>query len=156
MFSLTLRLKMSTLEDPLGLDKLTSLSTIDLSRRFSSKRCSTSGEETIFKGMPKYVKTVEVGPRDRLQNEKNMVPTSVKIELIHRVLSCGLSVVEAISFVSLKWVTQPLLKIEISDPALQAAVIRDALVGRVNKRGIAIEAWQQAVTAVEISMDKLG
>ncbi|KAI3709724.1 hypothetical protein L2E82_39490 [Cichorium intybus] len=28
------------------------------------------------------------------------------------------------------------------------AVIRDALVGRVNKRGIAIQAWQQAVTAV--------
>lgn len=179
---------MSSLEEPLGLDKLPSLSTIDLSRRFSSKRCSTSGEDTgfgccwieektwgspnnykedykeyrletftwrhhtgeithndiiwetegknngnrfhsrnisnlqqssycndssprditnkIFKGMPKYVKIVEVGPRDGLQNEKNMVPTSVKIELIHRLLSCGLSVVEATSFVSPKWVPQ--------------------------------------------------
>lgn len=56
--------------------------------------------------MPKYVKIVEVGPRDGLQNEKNMVPTSVKIELIHRLLSSGLSVVEATSFVSPKWVPQ--------------------------------------------------
>ncbi|CAI9277506.1 unnamed protein product [Lactuca saligna] len=60
----------------------------------------------IFRGMPKYVKIVEVGPRDGLQNEKNLVPTSVKIELIHRLLSCGLSVVEATSFVSPKWVPQ--------------------------------------------------
>ncbi|KAI7744742.1 hypothetical protein M8C21_016877, partial [Ambrosia artemisiifolia] len=60
----------------------------------------------IFKGMPSYVKIVEVGPRDGLQNEKNMVPTSVKIELIHRLISSGLSVVEATSFVSPKWVPQ--------------------------------------------------
>ncbi|XP_076944088.1 hydroxymethylglutaryl-CoA lyase, mitochondrial-like [Bidens hawaiensis] len=170
---------MSSLEEPIGLDKLPSLSTIDLSRRFSSNRCSTSGEENglgycwiegktcgsfnsykddlkeyrreafiwrnhkreishndsdnrypskhatnlqhtshcndtgprditnkIFKGMPSYVKIVEVGPRDGLQNEKNMVPTSVKIELIHRLIASGLSVVEATSFVSPKWVPQ--------------------------------------------------
>ncbi|KAJ0672729.1 putative hydroxymethylglutaryl-CoA lyase [Helianthus annuus] len=170
---------MSSLEEPLGLDKLPSLSTIDLSRRFSSNRCSTSGEDSglgycwiegktcgslnsykedfkeyrreafiwrhhkrenthnesenrypskhttnhqqnlycndtgpreitnkIFKGMPSYVRIVEVGPRDGLQNEKNMVPTSVKIELIHRLVSSGLSVVEATSFVSPKWVPQ--------------------------------------------------
>lgn len=182
---------MSSLEEPLGLDKLPSLSTIDFSRRFSSKRCSTSGDDDqlgycwiegktfgstnsykedlkecrregftwkqhkreithndvvwenigrnhdtngnrcqtrhianlqhssycnvtrprdvtnkIFKGMPSYVKIVEVGPRDGLQNEKNIVPTSVKIELIERLVSCGLSVVEATSFVSPKWVPQ--------------------------------------------------
>nr|GEX21377.1 hydroxymethylglutaryl-CoA lyase, mitochondrial [Tanacetum cinerariifolium] len=160
---------MSSLEEPLGLDKLPSLSDIDLSRRFSSKRCSTSGDDSglgycwidgktcgsfnsyekdfkefaretftwrnhtreikhndvvwenkgrkndtvpkgittkIFKGMPNYVKIVEVGPRDGLQNEKNIVPTSVKIELIQRLISCGLSVVEATSFVSPKWVPQ--------------------------------------------------
>ena len=37
---------MSSLEEPLGLDKLPSLSDIDLSRRFSSKRCSTSGDDS--------------------------------------------------------------------------------------------------------------
>lgn len=53
-----------------------------------------------------FVKIVEVGPRDGLQNEKNIVPTAVKIELIQRLVSSGLSVVEATSFVSPKWVPQ--------------------------------------------------
>lgn len=52
------------------------------------------------------MKVVEVGPRDGLQNEKNIVPTSVKIELIHKLVASGLSVVEATSFVSPKWVPQ--------------------------------------------------
>ncbi|KAI8525972.1 hypothetical protein RHMOL_Rhmol13G0272000 [Rhododendron molle] len=58
------------------------------------------------KFVPRYVKIVEVGPRDGLQNEKNVVPTSVKVELIHRLVSSGLSVVEPTSFVSPKWVPQ--------------------------------------------------
>nr|CBX25266.1 hypothetical_protein [Oryza brachyantha] len=53
--------------------------------------------------LPRVVKIVEVGPRDGLQNEKNTVPTSVKIELIHKLVASGLSVVEATSFVSPKW-----------------------------------------------------
>lgn len=57
-------------------------------------------------GLPKFVKIVEVGPRDGLQNEKNMVPTHIKVELIQRLVSAGLSVVEATSFVSPKWVPQ--------------------------------------------------
>ncbi|KAG2670984.1 hypothetical protein I3760_14G112300 [Carya illinoinensis] len=57
-------------------------------------------------GIPNSVKIVEVGPRDGLQNEKNIVPASLKAELIHRLVSSGLSVVEATSFVSLKWVPQ--------------------------------------------------
>uniref|UniRef100_J3N5W3 hydroxymethylglutaryl-CoA lyase n=1 Tax=Oryza brachyantha TaxID=4533 RepID=J3N5W3_ORYBR len=56
--------------------------------------------------LPRVVKIVEVGPRDGLQNEKNTVPTSVKIELIHKLVASGLSVVEATSFVSPKWVPQ--------------------------------------------------
>jgi hydroxymethylglutaryl-CoA lyase len=59
-----------------------------------------------MKGMPEFVKIVEVGPRDGLQNEKNVVPTDVKIELIRRLASTGLSVIEATSFVSPKWVPQ--------------------------------------------------
>uniref|UniRef100_A0A915MDK5 hydroxymethylglutaryl-CoA lyase n=1 Tax=Meloidogyne javanica TaxID=6303 RepID=A0A915MDK5_MELJA len=50
---------------------------------------------------------VEVGPRDGLQNEKRqMVLTSTKIELINRLVECGLKTVEATSFVSPKWVPQ--------------------------------------------------
>ncbi|GFP97101.1 hydroxymethylglutaryl-coa lyase mitochondrial [Phtheirospermum japonicum] len=59
-----------------------------------------------FKDIPRYVKIVEVGPRDGLQNEKTIVPTSVKVNLIRKLVSCGLSVVEATSFVSPKWVPQ--------------------------------------------------
>ncbi|XP_057851332.2 uncharacterized protein LOC131061586 isoform X2 [Cryptomeria japonica] len=62
--------------------------------------------EKLLKGIPKFVKVVEVGPRDGLQNEKNTVPTNVKIELIERLASSGLQVVEATSFVSPKWVPQ--------------------------------------------------
>ncbi|XVE59930.1 hypothetical protein DITRI_Ditri05aG0085700 [Diplodiscus trichospermus] len=60
----------------------------------------------FLKNMPKFVKMVEVSPRDGLQNEKNIVPTSVKVELIRRLVSSGLPVVEATSFVSPKWVPQ--------------------------------------------------
>ncbi|BAT80879.1 hypothetical protein LR48_Vigan07g036700 [Vigna angularis] len=183
---------MSSLEEPLGLDKLPSMNTIDRIQRFSSgacrprvdnlgmgncwiegRICSTSNscneddeeytaetfpwkrqtrdlsqdnsftQKTVTKGrksmkfgmtddsfsdsqsspkchtkdlqglaykflncIPKFVKIVEVGPRDGLQNEKNIVPTAVKIELIHRLASTGLSVIEVTSFVSPKWVPQ--------------------------------------------------
>ncbi len=56
--------------------------------------------------LPSYVKMVEVGPRDGLQNEKSPVPTDVKVELINRLTEAGLPVVEASSFVSPKWVPQ--------------------------------------------------
>jgi len=55
---------------------------------------------------PQKVKMVDVGPRDGLQNEKAVVPTDVKIELIERLADAGLPVVEAGSFVSPKWVPQ--------------------------------------------------
>ncbi|KAI0519927.1 hypothetical protein KFK09_007389 [Dendrobium nobile] len=60
----------------------------------------------VLSGLPKFVKIVEVGPRDGLQNEKNIVPTFVKVELIRRLIASGLPVVEATSFVSPKWVPQ--------------------------------------------------
>jgi|SRR5579872_5474330 len=56
--------------------------------------------------LPKKVKLVEVGPRDGLQNEKKIIPTSIKIDLINRLSETGLSVIEATSFVSPKWIPQ--------------------------------------------------
>ncbi|KAI4373639.1 hypothetical protein MLD38_011745 [Melastoma candidum] len=136
---------MSSSEEPLGLDKLPSMSIIDRIQRFSSgasqpkmddigmgscridgnscnncdswrlpeQKSRSNCEEDwctvrnkFLAGIPKYVKIVEVGPRDGLQNEKNTVSTSVKVELIRRLVSCGLPVVEATSFVSPKWVPQ--------------------------------------------------
>ncbi|MBK7953365.1 MAG: hydroxymethylglutaryl-CoA lyase [Candidatus Accumulibacter sp.] len=56
--------------------------------------------------LPQRVKLVEVGPRDGLQNEKAIVPTAIKIELIERLAAAGLSAIEATSFVSPQWVPQ--------------------------------------------------
>ena len=56
--------------------------------------------------LPSRVKLVEVGPRDGLQNEKQMVPAAVKIELVQRLQLAGLSEIEVTSFVSPKWVPQ--------------------------------------------------
>lgn len=55
---------------------------------------------------PSQVKIVEVGPRDGLQNEKQLVPTATKLELIARLGACGLKAIEATAFVSPKWVPQ--------------------------------------------------
>jgi hydroxymethylglutaryl-CoA lyase len=52
------------------------------------------------------VRIVEVGPRDGLQNEKQIVPTATKLELIRRLADAGLRDIEAASFVSPKWVPQ--------------------------------------------------
>ncbi|OAI47372.1 hydroxymethylglutaryl-CoA lyase [Gammaproteobacteria bacterium SCGC AG-212-F23] len=63
--------------------------------------------------LPGKVKIVEVGPRDGLQNEAEFVPTKVKIELIERLNATGLSVIEATSFVSPKWVPQMADHVEV-------------------------------------------
>ena len=56
--------------------------------------------------MNDFVRIVEVGPRDGLQNEKAIISTADKIALIDRLSMTGLPVVEATSFVSPKWVPQ--------------------------------------------------
>jgi hydroxymethylglutaryl-CoA lyase len=56
--------------------------------------------------MSDFVRIVEVGPRDGLQNEKAIVATADKIALVDRLSATGLRVVEATSFVSPKWVPQ--------------------------------------------------
>ena len=56
--------------------------------------------------LPSSVRIVEVSSRDGLQNEKTMVSTADKIELVNRLSACGLQTVEAASFVSPKWVPQ--------------------------------------------------
>jgi len=56
--------------------------------------------------LPAQVRLVEVGPRDGLQNERTIVPTAAKIELIDRLSATGLRSIEATSFVSPKWVPQ--------------------------------------------------
>lgn len=56
--------------------------------------------------LPQNVRLVEVGPRDGLQNEKHIIPTAAKVQLIHQLVDAGLTSVEAGSFVNPRWVPQ--------------------------------------------------
>ena len=56
--------------------------------------------------MTDFVLIVEVGPRDGLQNEKAIIATADKVELIDRLSRTGLRSIEATSFVSPKWIPQ--------------------------------------------------
>ncbi|MDB5510643.1 MAG: 3-hydroxy-3-methylglutaryl-CoA lyase [Enterovirga sp.] len=55
---------------------------------------------------PRSVDIVEVGPRDGLQNDRQLLPTPVKIALIRRLAAAGLTRIEATSFVHPKRVPQ--------------------------------------------------
>ncbi len=59
-----------------------------------------------MQSLPSRVKLVDVGPRDGLQNEKQVVPAAVKIELVQRLQDAGVRHLEATSYVSPKWVPQ--------------------------------------------------
>jgi hydroxymethylglutaryl-CoA lyase len=63
--------------------------------------------------LPGKVRLVEVGPRDGLQNEKQLVPTTIKLDLIDRLGACGLKTIEAAAFVSAKWVPQMADSVEV-------------------------------------------
>ncbi|WP_126425970.1 hydroxymethylglutaryl-CoA lyase [Brevibacillus marinus] len=81
------------------------------------------------------VRIYEVGPRDGLQNEAQIVPTEAKIELINRLADAGLAWIEASSFVNPKWIPQ----LADADAVLagirrQAGVTYSALVP--NQRGL--------------------
>lgn len=56
--------------------------------------------------LPDRVTVVEVGPRDGLQNQKEIVPADLKVTFIQELAETGLKVVEATSFVNPKWVPQ--------------------------------------------------
>ncbi len=55
---------------------------------------------------PSTARIFEVGARDGLQNEKEQIPTNIKLELIDRLVDAGVTALEAGAFVSPKWVPQ--------------------------------------------------
>ncbi|WP_375001360.1 hydroxymethylglutaryl-CoA lyase [Aeromicrobium sp. CTD01-1L150] len=69
--------------------------------------------------LPERVTIYEVGPRDGLQNESEVVPLPVKAELVNRLVAAGLPVVEATSFVHPRWVPQ------LADAAELVALLSD-------------------------------
>jgi hydroxymethylglutaryl-CoA lyase len=60
----------------------------------------------MFQSLPSKVTVVEVGPRDGLQSEPEVVPTPAKIGLIDRLSAAGLPHIEITSFVNPKWIPQ--------------------------------------------------
>ncbi len=52
------------------------------------------------------IQLCEVGPRDGLQNEKKILSTEKKVELITKLIACGIKKIEAVSFVNPKVVPQ--------------------------------------------------
>ncbi|KAG8013572.1 Hydroxymethylglutaryl-CoA lyase [Nibea albiflora] len=78
----------------------------------SAAKVQTAGVRAS-QGLPEKVKIVEVGPRDGLQNEKTIVPAETKIHLIDMLSQSGLTVIEATSFVSPKWVPQMADQVEV-------------------------------------------
>ncbi|MGH1359413.1 MAG: hydroxymethylglutaryl-CoA lyase [Burkholderiaceae bacterium] len=84
--------------------------------------------------LPVKVHITEVGARDGLQNEKQPVPASTKIELCDRLTAAGVTQLEATSFVSPKWIPQ------MADAAeVMAGIKRDGIRVSVltpNVRGI--------------------
>ena len=56
--------------------------------------------------LPERVRSVEVGPRDGLQNEAAFVPTADKIAFVNRLSDAGHTMIEVTAFVSPKWVPQ--------------------------------------------------
>ncbi|KAH3712335.1 hydroxymethylglutaryl-CoA lyase, mitochondrial-like isoform X7 [Dreissena polymorpha] len=79
--------------------------TLKRTLRFAETLARTYTKASIA-GLPTYVKIVEVGPRDGLQNEKEVITTHSKIELINLLSQSGLPTIEVTSFVSPKWVPQ--------------------------------------------------
>ena len=56
--------------------------------------------------LPTYVRLIEVGPRDGLQNEAQPISVADKVQLVDALTDAGLGYIEVGSFVSPKWVPQ--------------------------------------------------
>lgn len=63
--------------------------------------------------LPHFVKIVEVGPRDGLQNEAIPISAQDKVSLISQLADAGVSYIESGSFVSPKWVPQMATSTEV-------------------------------------------
>ncbi len=89
--------------------------------------------------LPARVRIIDVGPRDGLQNEKQPVPTEVKIGLVQRLQAAGLAEIEATSYVSPKWVPQM-----ADNHAVMAGIVRQPGV-RYSVLTPNLQGWEAAV-----------
>jgi len=92
------------------------------------------------------VTIVEVGPRDGLQNEKRIVSTKEKLELISCLRTTGLTRLEVTAFVSPKWVPQM---------ADHEAVLRGTPPAEGLVRSVLVPNERGSHTALEIGVEEL-
>lgn len=107
--------------------------------------------------MSRAIEIVEVGPRDGLQSEPDVLPTQTKLQLIERLVNAGVKRIEVASFVNPKRVPQ------MADAeAVMAALPRRAdvqYVGLVlNRRGFdrALAAGCTEIGMVAVATDSFG
>jgi len=101
--------------------------------------------------MARHVTVYEVGPRDGLQNEERVVPTSDKLALIDALVDAGLARIEATSFVSPQWIPPLADSAELLERLpVRAGVTYVALVP--NGKGLArlLEARSRAAPSVPV------
>lgn len=89
---------------------------------------------------PKKATIVEVGPRDGLQNEKQLISAEDKITLINMLADAGVTSIESGSFVSPKWVPQ-------------MATSTDVFNGIDKKRGVTYMALTPNIKGFEAAMN---
>tara|TARA_B100000446_G_scaffold105107_1_gene98420 strand:+ start:345 stop:1250 length:906 start_codon:yes stop_codon:yes gene_type:complete len=99
---------------------------------------------------PTQVRIVEVGPRDGLQNEKQPIDATTKIQLIEALAKAGVGYIEAGSFVNPKWVPQMAGSDEVfQQTTRQANVTYAALTPNMKgyERAIEVKADEVAIFA---------
>jgi hypothetical protein len=86
---------------------MVSIKTINaLGRQLQLSRSCSASLSTQRLALPLSVRVVEVGLRDGLQNEKQLVTTETKLQVLQGLYDAGLRSIESGSFVSPKWVPQ--------------------------------------------------
>lgn len=93
------------------------------------------------------VRIVEVGPRDGLQNAPKVLPPTLRVELIRRLVQAGCSTIEAAAFVSPDWVPQMAQSADVLRAVLRTGAVRySALVPNFKGGRQAIEAGADELT----------
>ena len=89
----------------------------------------------MFEHLPPEVTLYEVGPRDGLQNESRLIPTTDKVTLVDALSDTGLRAIEVTSFVNPKWIPQLADAVEVASRIKRReGVVYSALVP--NRQGL--------------------
>jgi hydroxymethylglutaryl-CoA lyase len=101
------------------------------------------------------IRIVEVGPRDGLQNEKKVLESAVRVELIRKLADSGLKRIEIGAFVSPQWVPQMAGTLELTKEVVKlqqnGLIARDIQLSCLvpNARGME-DALKSGITEVAI------